>query len=51
MAGDSTNTLFIGFVYTYSLLPTLIQYEYTGTVRAWGPEPGGQGGGGRPPRF
>ena len=30
----STNTLFIGFVYTYSLLlTTLLQYENTGTVR------------------
>ena len=29
----STNTLFIGFVYTYSLLTTLLQCEYTGTVR------------------
>ena len=29
----STNTLYIGFVYTYSLLTTLLQYEYTGTVR------------------
>ena len=28
----STNTLFIGFVYTYSLITSLLHYKYTGTV-------------------